>query len=149
MLSTTPTSDEARFRLLVENIGDVFCFKEIDPLRFFYVSTAFERIWGFGMDELHRKAAQWDECIHPEDRKAVRGALLSTPMEKSRIAGLSIGSSPACCPEIRPTIGEPHCPCLALASQASPLLCGSFSACEWQTSPLRQCRSRSIRSELA
>jgi PAS domain S-box-containing protein len=69
------TPNEARFRLLVENIGDVLWFKELDPPRFSYVSTAFERIWGFGVDELHRRPALWDECIHPEDRKAVREAL--------------------------------------------------------------------------
>ena len=75
MLITTPTPDEARFRLLVENIGDVLWFKELDPPRFSYVSTAFERIWGFGVDALHRSPALWDECIHPEDRKAVRDSL--------------------------------------------------------------------------
>jgi len=72
---TPPSPDEARFRLLVENIGDVLWFKELDPPRFSYVSTAFERIWGFGVDKLHRSPALWDECIHPEDRKAVREAL--------------------------------------------------------------------------
>jgi len=72
---TPPLPDEARFRLLVENVGDVLWFKELDPPRFSYVSTAFERIWGFGVDELHRRSALWDECIHPEDRKAVREAL--------------------------------------------------------------------------
>ena len=69
------TPNEARFRLLVENIGDVLWFKELDPPRFSYVSTAFERLWGFGVDELHRRPALWDECIHPEDRKAVCEAL--------------------------------------------------------------------------
>jgi PAS domain S-box-containing protein len=74
-MNHSATPDEARFRLLVENIGDVLWFKELDPPRFSYVSTAFERIWGFGVDELHRRSALWDECIHPEDRKAVREAL--------------------------------------------------------------------------
>jgi PAS domain S-box-containing protein len=67
--------DEARFRLLVENIGDVLWFKELDPPRYSYVSPAFERIWGYGVHELHRKPTLWEECIHPEDRKAVREAL--------------------------------------------------------------------------
>jgi len=67
--------DEARFRLLVENIGDVLWFKELNPPRFTYVSPSFERIWGYGVPELHRKPALWEECIHPEDRSAVREAL--------------------------------------------------------------------------
>lgn len=67
--------EEARFRLLVENIGDVLWFKEIDPPRYSYVSPAFERIWGHGVDELKRKPALWEECIHPDDRPAVHEAL--------------------------------------------------------------------------
>jgi len=67
--------EEARFRLLVENIGDVLWFKELDPPCFTYVSPAFEHIWGHGVDELQRKPALWEERIHPEDRKAVREAL--------------------------------------------------------------------------
>jgi PAS domain S-box-containing protein len=67
--------DEARFRLLVENIGDVLWFKELDPPCFSYVSPAFERIWGHGVDELHRNPALWEECIHPDDRKSVHEAL--------------------------------------------------------------------------
>ena len=31
---TPPLPDEARFRLLVENIGDVLWFKELNPARF-------------------------------------------------------------------------------------------------------------------
>lgn len=72
---TPPSPDEARFRLLVENIGDVLWFKELDPPCFSYVSPAFERIWGYGVDELHQKPELWEDCIHPEDRKAVREAL--------------------------------------------------------------------------
>jgi PAS domain S-box-containing protein len=67
--------DEARFRLLVENIGDVLWFKELDPPCFSYVSPAFERIWGHGVDELHRNPALWEECVHPDDLKAVHEAL--------------------------------------------------------------------------
>jgi PAS domain S-box-containing protein len=67
--------DEARFRLLVENIGDVLWFKELNPARFTYVSPAFERIWGRGLAELQRKPGLWEEGIHPEDRPAVRQAL--------------------------------------------------------------------------
>jgi len=70
-----PLPDPARFRLLVENIGDVLWFKELDPPRFSYVSPAFERIWGFGVDELQQRPGLWEERIHPEDRKAVRDAL--------------------------------------------------------------------------
>ena len=72
---TPPLPDEARFRLLVENIGDVLWFKELNPARFTYVSPAFERIWGRGVAELQRKPGLWEDGIHPEDRPAVRQAL--------------------------------------------------------------------------
>jgi len=68
-------SNEARFRLLVENIGDVLWFQELNPLRFSYVSPAFERIWGVSLKQLRRHPQLWEESIHPEDRVAVRTAL--------------------------------------------------------------------------
>ena len=72
---TPALPDEARFRLLVENIGDVLWFKKLNPARFTYVSPAFERIWGRGVAELQRKPGLWEDGIHPEDRPAVRQAL--------------------------------------------------------------------------
>lgn len=67
--------DEARFRLLVENIGDVLWFKELDPPRYSYVSPAFERIWGRSVAQLQYKPELWEDAIHPEDRPAVHEAL--------------------------------------------------------------------------
>ncbi|MFN7564657.1 MAG: PAS domain S-box protein [Prosthecobacter sp.] len=72
---TPALPDEARFRLLVENIGDVLWFKELNPARVTYVSPAFERIWGHRVEELQRKPGLWEDGIHPEDRPAVRQAL--------------------------------------------------------------------------
>lgn len=72
---TQSTPDDSRFRLLVENIGDVLWFKELNPACFTYVSPAFERIWGHSTAQLQKKPGLWEECIHPEDRPAVRKAL--------------------------------------------------------------------------
>lgn len=68
-------SHDEHFRLLVENIGDVLWFKEVDPPRFSYVSPAFERIWGVSLAELREHPQLWEESIYPEDQKAVRAAL--------------------------------------------------------------------------
>lgn len=68
-------SNEERFRLLVENIGDVLWFQELNPLRFSYVSPAFERIWGVSCKQLRQRPELWEDSIHPEDRAAVRTAL--------------------------------------------------------------------------
>ncbi len=65
----------ARFRLLVENIGDVLWFKELNPLRIAYVSPAFEKIWGFSAENLYEQPSLWEESIHPEDCEAVREAM--------------------------------------------------------------------------
>lgn len=68
-------SHEDHFRLLVENIGDVLWFREVSPSRFYYVSPAFEKIWGVSMAELKKKPQLWEESIYPEDQKTVRAAL--------------------------------------------------------------------------
>ncbi|MBB5037610.1 PAS domain-containing sensor histidine kinase [Prosthecobacter dejongeii] len=68
-------SYEEHFRLLVENIGDVLWFREVDPPRFSYVSPAFERIWGVRLAELREQPQLWEESIYPDDQKAVRAAL--------------------------------------------------------------------------
>lgn len=67
--------DQSRFRLLVENIGDVLWFKELSPARYTYVSPAFERIWGFTVAELQSNPHLWEEAIHPEDRPIVHESL--------------------------------------------------------------------------
>lgn len=66
---------EAQFRLLVENIGDILWFKELDPARFTYVSPAFEHVWGVPQSALLAEAELWEEGIHPQDRKVVREAM--------------------------------------------------------------------------
>ncbi len=66
---------DSRFRLLVENIGDVLWFKDLAPLSITYVSPAFEQIWGIPTDELYARPKLWEEHIHPEDRDAVTEAM--------------------------------------------------------------------------
>lgn len=67
--------DQSRFRLLVENIGDVLWFKELEPSRYTYVSPAFESIWGHTVDDLYQNPQLWEAAIHPEDRQPVTESL--------------------------------------------------------------------------
>jgi PAS domain S-box-containing protein len=67
-----PSPIEEPLRLLVENIGDVLWFKQIDPPRFTYVSPAFERVWGLSQNDLLASPHHWDQGIHPDDLEAVR-----------------------------------------------------------------------------
>ncbi len=82
MLDTTEKSDaqsalsasEAKFRLLAENMGEVFWFMELDPPRITYVSPAFEQIWGVPATDLYADHKVWMKAIHPDDVVAVHNA---------------------------------------------------------------------------
>ncbi|MGE4059826.1 MAG: response regulator, partial [Sphingomonadales bacterium] len=65
---------EKRFRLLAENINEVFWITDPPKTRMIYVSPGFERIWGRSCDDLYRAPALWLEAIHPEDRDRVAAA---------------------------------------------------------------------------
>jgi len=65
---------EERFRLLAENIDQVFWFAELEPERVTYVSPAFEQLWEIPVEALYENPRLWVERIHPEDRIAVRQA---------------------------------------------------------------------------
>ncbi|MDB6134820.1 MAG: hypothetical protein JWM59_3063 [Verrucomicrobiales bacterium] len=67
-------ASEARFRLLAENMGEVFWFMELDPPRVTYVSPAFEEIWGIPATDLYADNQVWMNAIHPDDRETVRTA---------------------------------------------------------------------------
>lgn len=68
------SASEAKFRLLAENMGEVFWFMEPDPPRVTYVSPAFENIWGVPAAELYADSSVWMKAIHPEDLPAVGAA---------------------------------------------------------------------------
>ena len=82
MLDTTEKSDaqtalsasEAKFRLLAENMGEVFWFTELDPPRVTYVSPAVERVWGIPTLEIYADYFSWMRAIHPDDNDAVQSA---------------------------------------------------------------------------
>ena len=65
---------EERFRLLAQNIDQVFWFVELEPERVIYVSPAFEQLWGLSPDALYENPRLWMEMIHPEDRSNVQQA---------------------------------------------------------------------------
>jgi PAS domain S-box-containing protein len=68
------SASEAKFRMLAENIDDVFWFMALDPARVTYVSPAFEQIWGMPATELYANHALWEQAIHPDDLPAVHAA---------------------------------------------------------------------------
>ena len=66
---------EGRFRQLADNIDDVFWLSDPHEQGIFYVSPAYETIWGRSCESLYADAEAWIEAVHPEDRERVRRSL--------------------------------------------------------------------------
>ncbi len=62
---------ELRFRQLAENIGAVFWLRAADRSQVYYVSPAFERIWGRPVSEAMVGPAAFTDTIIPDDRERV------------------------------------------------------------------------------
>jgi len=65
---------EAKFRLLAENIQDLFWMRTPDASRVLYVSPAYEKIWGRDARELYEAPRTFLQAVHPEDRGRVDAA---------------------------------------------------------------------------
>jgi PAS domain S-box-containing protein len=61
---------EERFRQLAENIHEVFWMStpDLSRLHCYYVSPAYEDIWGRTRASLYEQPTTWIEAIHPADR---------------------------------------------------------------------------------
>ncbi|HKC24853.1 MAG TPA: PAS domain S-box protein, partial [Thermoanaerobaculia bacterium] len=67
---------ETRFRQLAENINEVFWLADPHLGKVFYVSPAYERVFGRTCESLYREPSSFLEAVHPEDRERVRRAVL-------------------------------------------------------------------------
>ena len=63
---------EERFRMMAENIRDVFWICTADASRVLYVSPALESIWGAPPDRILSSASGWMDAVLPEDLDAFR-----------------------------------------------------------------------------
>ncbi|MFH2037241.1 MAG: PAS domain S-box protein, partial [Candidatus Zixiibacteriota bacterium] len=59
---------EKRFRQAVENIEDVFWVGSSDWRIIYYISPAYEKIWGNSCQSLYENPKSWIDSIMPEDR---------------------------------------------------------------------------------
>ncbi len=67
---------EENFRQLAENVDQVFWLRTAkDPVRFLYISPAFEKVWGRPAQDLYRDPRTLLDTILPEDRDKVAAAL--------------------------------------------------------------------------
>jgi len=66
---------EEQFRQLAENIREVFFLTTPDLSRMFYLSPAYEEVWGRSRESLYGQPMTWLDNIHPYDRDRVAEAL--------------------------------------------------------------------------
>lgn len=66
---------EERFRLLAENIDQVFWINTLALDGNMYVSPAYEKIWGRSRESLRSDPNSWMASIHPEDLPRVQVAM--------------------------------------------------------------------------
>ena len=59
---------DLRFRQMADHITDVFFLQSLDSTEIYYVSPAFEHIWGRSCASLYANPVSWTETIHPDDR---------------------------------------------------------------------------------
>ncbi|MBV6324324.1 EAL domain-containing protein [Duganella violaceipulchra] len=63
---------EMRFRQLAENIQQVFFLTDLSGAQIFYVSCAYEGIWGRSCASLYARPQSWMDAIHPDDLEAMQ-----------------------------------------------------------------------------
>ena len=64
---------EQRFRQLAENIREIFFLATPGCTEIFYVSPAYEHIYGASCDSLYARPTSWIDPIHPDDRERAHG----------------------------------------------------------------------------
>ena len=62
---------EKKFRQLAEAIGEVFWLGSPDWKRVYYISPAYERLWGQTTKSLYDAPMSWLDTVHPDDRDQV------------------------------------------------------------------------------
>ncbi len=61
-----------RFQQIAHNIKEAFLVINPDCSEVFYVSPAYEKIWGQSCESLYDNPRLWLESVHPEDRESVQ-----------------------------------------------------------------------------
>lgn len=76
---------QARFRQIAENLGDVVWLAEPGFQKHLYVNRAYERIWGRTRASLADNPESLIEGVHPEDRARVREAFSKIAEETTNV----------------------------------------------------------------
>ena len=70
---------ESRFRQMAQSVDDVFFLRNLDSTQIYYISPAYERIWGRTCKSLYSNPSSWAESIHPDDRERVLAQFAKHP----------------------------------------------------------------------
>ena len=68
---TARINAENRLQQLAENLNEVVWLGSPDWNEIFYISPAFEKIWGQNIEDLYKNPRLWIEAVHPDDRQQV------------------------------------------------------------------------------
>ncbi len=60
-------TSELRFRQMADHISDVFFLQNLDGTEIYYVSPAYEHIWGRSCESLYANPRSWADALHPDD----------------------------------------------------------------------------------
>ncbi|HEY9663961.1 MAG TPA: PAS domain-containing protein, partial [Allocoleopsis sp.] len=60
---------------MLDSIQEVFLVYAIDHSQLFYVSPAYEQIWGQSCASLYQNPMSWTEALHPDDRERILTAI--------------------------------------------------------------------------
>lgn len=66
---------EGRFRQIAASIQDIFFLADAEYSRMFYLSPAYERIWGRPVAGAYMNLLSWTAAIHPEDIERIRSEI--------------------------------------------------------------------------
>ena len=72
-------SSEQLFRELTGNINEVFWLTDPANTQMFYVSSAYETVWGRSCESLYAEPKSWMEAVYAEDKEQVLAAVGRQP----------------------------------------------------------------------
>ncbi|NVO19854.1 MAG: PAS domain S-box protein [Bacteroidetes bacterium] len=71
-------SSEEKFRQIAENIKEVFWISEPDWSKIYYISPAYNNVWGEDAEKLYEEPFLWMDAIIEEDKEKTRSGIPET-----------------------------------------------------------------------
>jgi PAS domain S-box-containing protein len=68
-------ASEARFQEIAQTINQVFYVISVPTGQYLYISSAYEKLWGYSCESLYQDPKSWLDRIHPEDLEKVLAGL--------------------------------------------------------------------------